>query len=376
MAEAVAKAMAEGEHLLVQAGTGTGKSLAYLVPSLLHDTRVVVATATLALQHQLVERDIPRLVEAVGDRLDASYAVLKGRSNYACLHRVREGVPDDQGVLVDVPAGSMGAEVLELRAWAEKESERGGTGERDHAPAAHRPDVAPGQRQPPRVPGRGPLRLRPGVLRGAGQGEGGPVPPDRHQPLAARDRRDRGRADDPGVRRGGHRRGARADRAGHPGGHRRAERGRRRAGGPPGLTLRRGPDQHLPPGRRPGRRCRGARRRAGDDPRRADRLRERAAQRRARAGPRRRTRGGLGVRQGGQGRQGRRRRPHPGQGPGPGGLRHRRADGRGQRRRRAVAQRGPGADARPGWRWRRCRCGRRCGTGCSPTRRWSSPPPP
>ena len=67
MAEAVADAMAGGEHLLVQAGTGTGKSLAYLVPALLHDSRVVVATATLALQHQLVERDLPRLVEAVGD---------------------------------------------------------------------------------------------------------------------------------------------------------------------------------------------------------------------------------------------------------------------------------------------------------------------
>ena len=66
MAEAVAEAMSDGRHLLVQAGTGTGKSLAYLVPSLLNDRRVVVATATLALQHQLVERDIPRLVEAVG----------------------------------------------------------------------------------------------------------------------------------------------------------------------------------------------------------------------------------------------------------------------------------------------------------------------
>ena len=66
MAEAVADAMSEGEHLLVQAGTGTGKSLGYLVPALLHDRRVVVATATLALQHQLVERDIPRLVEAIG----------------------------------------------------------------------------------------------------------------------------------------------------------------------------------------------------------------------------------------------------------------------------------------------------------------------
>ena len=66
MAEAVARAFGEEEHLLVQAGTGTGKSLGYLVPALLHDKRVVIATATLALQHQLVERDLPRLVKAVG----------------------------------------------------------------------------------------------------------------------------------------------------------------------------------------------------------------------------------------------------------------------------------------------------------------------
>ncbi|MFC6154207.1 ATP-dependent DNA helicase [Nocardioides yefusunii] len=135
MAEAVGRAMADQEHLVVQAGTGTGKSLAYLVPSLLHEERVVVATATLALQHQLVERDIPRLVEAVKDKgLDTSYAVLKGRSNYACLHRVREGVPDDQGMLIDVPQGSMGAEVLELRAWVEEQAESMGPGDRDHAP--------------------------------------------------------------------------------------------------------------------------------------------------------------------------------------------------------------------------------------------------
>ena len=134
MAEAVADAMDDGKHLLVQAGTGTGKSLAYLVPSLLHKERVVVATATLALQHQLVERDIPRLVEAIGDQVDASYAVLKGRSNYACLHRIREGAPDDQGVLVEVPEGTMGKKVLELRTWAEKQAETGGTGERDAAP--------------------------------------------------------------------------------------------------------------------------------------------------------------------------------------------------------------------------------------------------
>src|SRR3712207_6019596 len=124
--------MGDGVHLLVQAGTGTGKSLAYLVPALLHPDRVVVATATLALQHQLVERDLPRLVEAVADSgADTSYAVLKGRSNYACLHRVREGVPDDQGALVQLPEGSLGQKVLELRAWAEQDAEAGGSGERD-----------------------------------------------------------------------------------------------------------------------------------------------------------------------------------------------------------------------------------------------------
>src|SRR4051812_6474093 len=107
MAEAVAAAMEDKRHLLVQAGTGTGKSLGYLVPALLHRDRVVVATATLALQHQLVERDIPALLEAAGDQLEGggTFAVLKGRSNYACLHRVREGVPDDQGALVELPEG-------------------------------------------------------------------------------------------------------------------------------------------------------------------------------------------------------------------------------------------------------------------------------
>ena len=139
MAEAVAGAFADEQHLLVQAGTGTGKSLAYLVPALLHDKRVVVATATLALQHQLVERDLPRLVKALKGRrehkLDTSYAVLKGRSNYACLHRIREGVPDDQGTLsMDIAMGDMAKKVLELRAWADEEANDGGTGERDNAP--------------------------------------------------------------------------------------------------------------------------------------------------------------------------------------------------------------------------------------------------
>ena len=137
MTQAVAQALATGEHLLVQAGTGTGKSLGYLVPSLLHDKRVVVATATLNLQHQLVERDIPALLTAARNQLgsEPAYAVLKGRSNYACLHRVRDGAPDDQGALIEVPVGALGAEVLELRAWAEQQSEAGGRGDRDSAPA-------------------------------------------------------------------------------------------------------------------------------------------------------------------------------------------------------------------------------------------------
>jgi ATP-dependent DNA helicase DinG len=137
MAEAVAAAIRDRTHLLVQAGTGTGKSLGYLVPALLHPERVVVATATLALQHQLVERDLPALADAVADVLDGkpSFTVLKGRSNYACLHRVREGVPDDQGALaLTLPAGSLGAEVVALREWVEEQAQRGGTGDRDHAP--------------------------------------------------------------------------------------------------------------------------------------------------------------------------------------------------------------------------------------------------
>src|SRR4029077_5533226 len=97
------------------------------------------ATPPSAPQTQLAERAIPRLVEAVAaspyrDAVDTSYAVLKGRSNYVCLHRIREGVPDAQGALVEAPVGSMAKKVLDLRAWAEGEAESGGTGERDKAP--------------------------------------------------------------------------------------------------------------------------------------------------------------------------------------------------------------------------------------------------
>ena len=137
MAEAVQHALESGEHLLVQAGTGTGKSLGYLVPSLLHGKRVVVATATLNLQHQLVERDIPALKDAARATMDTvpRHAVVKGRGNYACLHRVREGAPDDQGALIELPEGSLGAEVIELRTWAEEQAAGGHIADRDSAPS-------------------------------------------------------------------------------------------------------------------------------------------------------------------------------------------------------------------------------------------------
>ena len=127
MAEAVADAMVDGKHLLVQAGTGTGKSLAYLVPSLLHDQRVVVATATLALQHQLVERDIPRLVEAVERPRRASTrrtpCSRAAPTTPACTASAR-ACPTTRARWSRCPQGSMAKKVLELRAWAEEEAEQ------------------------------------------------------------------------------------------------------------------------------------------------------------------------------------------------------------------------------------------------------------
>ena len=88
MAAAVAASMAGGRNLVVQAGTGTGKSLAYLVPVALSGERVVVATATKALQDQLADKDLPLVAGATGN--DLTFAVLKGRSNYVCRQRVSE----------------------------------------------------------------------------------------------------------------------------------------------------------------------------------------------------------------------------------------------------------------------------------------------
>ena len=139
MAEAVAHAFATGEHLAVQAGTGTGKSLAYLVPAisraLTEETPVVVSTATIALQRQLVDRDLPRLVDAIADELPRRprFALLKGRRNYLCLNKVHNGATDEaadvpqEELFSPVAASALGRDVARLTTWA-SETE---TGDRD-----------------------------------------------------------------------------------------------------------------------------------------------------------------------------------------------------------------------------------------------------
>ena len=103
MADAVGRAIKQQRHLVVQAGTGTGKSLAYLVPALALGTRVVVSTATKALQDQLAYRDLPQLSRSLGVRFE--FAVLKGRSNYICLQRVKELSGEEEQMVLDDGAG-------------------------------------------------------------------------------------------------------------------------------------------------------------------------------------------------------------------------------------------------------------------------------
>ncbi|HKG52370.1 MAG TPA: helicase C-terminal domain-containing protein, partial [Actinomycetales bacterium] len=141
MAEAVAAAVDDGDHLLVQAGTGTGKSVAYLVPAVAHAVRtgrpVVVATATLALQAQVVDRDLPRVSRALAPLLGraATYGLVKGRRNYLCKHKLVGGFPDDDedtlfgGTSIGRPQASsrLGEDVLRLREWADETA----SGDRD-----------------------------------------------------------------------------------------------------------------------------------------------------------------------------------------------------------------------------------------------------
>lgn len=154
MVRQVAASLEEQRHLLVQAGTGTGKSLGYLVPviddAVRNGHRAVISTATLALQAQIMGRDLPRLLETVTPQLPrpVKTALVKGRSNYLCLHKVGGGFPeedasDDQlfgmgadGALFSSnngpslgngPGTQLGREILRLREWAQETD----TGDRD-----------------------------------------------------------------------------------------------------------------------------------------------------------------------------------------------------------------------------------------------------
>lgn len=162
MTQAVARSLATGEHLLVQAGTGTGKSLGYLVPVVVHAVnqgeRVIVSTATLALQRQIMTRDLPLVADALAPSLPRkpALALLKGWQNYLCRHKLAGGYPADEpgAALFELPAPvteplgadepadasagadepadaspvrRLGAEVLRLREWAQETS----TGDRD-----------------------------------------------------------------------------------------------------------------------------------------------------------------------------------------------------------------------------------------------------
>jgi len=134
MAKAVQQSIESGEHLAVQAGTGTGKSLAYLVPAARHaiesQSTVVVSTATIALQRQLIDRDLPRLTAAITPILgrEPVFAILKGRRNYLCLMRLKGGPADDGDTLFEPSAVSaMGKQVSRLHEWSAETK----TGDRD-----------------------------------------------------------------------------------------------------------------------------------------------------------------------------------------------------------------------------------------------------
>ena len=136
MAEAVANALSDRHHLLVQAGTGTGKSLAYLVPALVHGKKVMVATATLALQRQLIERDLPKIKAALDKELkrDISFAIYKGVGNYVCLQKMNNA-PDDPESQAVLEISSLESDAKRLRAWAQS---AGASGDRDDAPDVDR----------------------------------------------------------------------------------------------------------------------------------------------------------------------------------------------------------------------------------------------
>ena len=136
MAEAVTNAIIDQHHLMVQAGTGTGKSLAYLVPAIASGKRTLIATATLALQRQLVDRDLPKIVPALEKSLgrEIKYGIYKGVGNYVCLQKLNSEEPDPDTELV-LEISSLGKDAQRLRAWAETP---GVSGDRDEAPEVDR----------------------------------------------------------------------------------------------------------------------------------------------------------------------------------------------------------------------------------------------
>jgi ATP-dependent DNA helicase DinG len=108
MAAGIAEAIALAENLVVEAGTGTGKTLAYLIPALLSGKRVILSTGTKTLQDQLFHRDLPMVASALGR--PAKTVLLKGRSNYLCLHRLNSPLPGEQQALA--------AEISLVRDWS------------------------------------------------------------------------------------------------------------------------------------------------------------------------------------------------------------------------------------------------------------------
>ncbi len=136
MAEAVANVLTDRHHLMVQAGTGTGKSLAYLIPGIVHGRKVLVATATIALQRQLVDRDLPAVIPALEKLLgrEVTYAIYKGVGNYVCLQKMNSEDTDPDGELV-MEVSSLEKDAKRLIAWAKTP---GVSGDRDDAPEVDR----------------------------------------------------------------------------------------------------------------------------------------------------------------------------------------------------------------------------------------------
>lgn len=111
MAVAVAETLEEGGALVVEAGTGVGKTYAYLVPALLSGERVLLSTATKALQDQLFARDLPQLAETLG--LPVRMALLKGRSSYLCVHRMEQARHDSA-----VPGPGVARVLAKVENWS------------------------------------------------------------------------------------------------------------------------------------------------------------------------------------------------------------------------------------------------------------------